>query len=67
MFEELADSNEPNLIWAKSHKQIKELMQDPFEKIANYYFDFLAYTESKVNGRKIGDIIFDKVSQSWKK
>ena len=67
MFEELADSNEPDAIWAKSHKQIKELIQDPFEKIANYYFDFLAYTESKVNGKKVGDIIFDKVSQSWKK
>lgn len=67
MFEELADSKDPDPIWAKSHKQIKELMQDPYEKIANYYFDFLAYTESKVTGRKVGDIIYDKVSQSWKK
>jgi hypothetical protein len=67
MFEELAESKEPELIWTRSYKQIKELMQDPYEKIANYYFDFLAYTESKVNGKKIGDIIFDKVSQNWKK
>lgn len=67
MFEELADSKDPNPIWERSHKQIKDLLQDPYEKIANYYFDFLAYTESKVSGRKVGDIIYDKVSQSWKK
>jgi hypothetical protein len=66
-FEELADSTDSDPIWEKSYKQIKELMQDPYEKIANYYFDFLAYIESKVSGRKVGDIIFDKVAQSWKK
>jgi hypothetical protein len=67
MFEELVESKNTEPIWENSYKEIKELMQDPYEKIANYYFDFLAYTESKVNGKKIGDIIYDKVSQSWKK
>lgn len=67
MFEELIESEKPQLIWEKYNEELKELIQDPFEKIANYYFDFLAYTESKVSGKKVGDIIFDKVAQSWKK
>ena len=67
LFEELTETNEPKDIWDKTHKQIKDLMLDPYEKIANYYFDFLAYTESKVTGKKVGDIIFDKLAQNWKK
>lgn len=67
MFEELLETNQPHAVWEKFNEQFKELIKDPFEKIANYYFDFLAYTESKVSGKKVGDIIFDKVSQSWKK
>ncbi len=66
-FEELADTKAPDAVWAKSYEHIKALMQDPYEKIANYYFDFLAYIESKVTGKKVGDIIFDKVAQNWKK
>lgn len=66
-FEELIDAKHPDQIWLNTNKEIKELMKDPYEKIANYYFDFLAYVESKVTGRKVGDIIYDKVSQSWKK
>lgn len=67
MFEELADTKEPIHVWERYRKEFKEVMQDPFEKIANYYFDFLAYTESKVTGRKIGDIIFEKQADNWKK
>ncbi|HWY11219.1 MAG TPA: hypothetical protein VN026_07840 [Bacteroidia bacterium] len=67
LFEELAENGESKTIWDNAHKQIKELMHDPFEKIANYYFDFLAYTQSKVTGEKVGDIIFDKLAQNWKK
>ncbi len=67
VFEELAEGNDSKDIWTNAHKQIKQLTQDPYERIANYYFDFLAYAESKVTGKKIGEIIFDKVSQSWKK
>ena len=67
LFEELTENNEPKDIWDKAHKQIKDLMLDPYEKIANYYFDFLAYTESKATGKKVGDIIFDKLAQNWKK
>lgn len=66
-FEELLETSETEAIWVKSQKLVKELMNDPYERIANYYFDFLAYTESKVTGKKIGEIIFDKVSQNWKK
>ena len=67
MFEELTEEKNTEAVWVKAHREIKELLQDPFEKIANYYFDFLAYTESKVSGKKVGDIIFDKVALSWKK
>lgn len=67
MFEELAETKTPALVWERYRKEFKEVMQDPFEKIANYYFDFLAYTESKVTGRKIGELIFEKQADNWKK
>jgi hypothetical protein len=67
MFEELLEKGDKKDIWEGFHKEFKTLMNDPYEKIANYYFDFIAYTQSKVTGEKIGAIIFDKQSQNWKK
>lgn len=67
MFEELIETSTPEKVWQTYFREFKEVMSDPYEKIANYYFDFVAYTESKVNGNKIGDIIYDKQAQNWKK
>lgn len=67
MFGELLDNGDKKEIWERFHKEFKEVMNDPYEKIANYYFDFIAYSRSKITGEKIGDIIFEKQSQSWKK
>ncbi len=67
MFEELTETDTPQKVWENYLREFKEAMKDPYEKIANYYFDFLAYIESKVNGKPIGDIIFEKQSDNWKK
>jgi len=67
MFEALLEKGDDKETWEKFHKEFKSLTNDPYEKIANYYFDFIAYTQSKVTGEKIGDIIFEKQSQNWKK
>lgn len=67
MFEELIEPGDTSKIWKKYFDEFSEVMKDPYERIANYYFDFLAYTESKITGRKIGEIIFDKQIDNWKK
>lgn len=67
MFEELAENGASKEIWQKYLDEFKEVMKDPYEKIANYYFDFLAYLESKITGRKIKDIIYEKQAENWKK
>lgn len=67
MYEELADAGQTKEVWEKYRKELTEIMKDPYERIANYYFDFLAYLESKTTGKKVGDIIFDKQAANWKK
>jgi hypothetical protein len=67
MFGELLEKVDNKAIWVNFHKACKDLMNDPYEKIANYYFDFIAYTQSKITGESVGDIIFEKQSQNWKK
>jgi hypothetical protein len=67
LFEELPTSKDPLAVWKKAYKELSELLQDPYEKTANYYFDFLAYMESKTTDKKVGDIIYKKQIQSWKR
>ena len=67
MYEELSETKNTAAIWEKYKKEFAELMKDPYEKIANYYFDFLAYLESKTNGKEVGEIIFEKQAANWKK
>jgi hypothetical protein len=67
LFEELLTAKHENEIWKKAHKELSAMMQDAYEKTANYYFDFLAYTESKLSGKTIGDIIYKKQAQNWKR
>lgn len=66
-FEELLESEDLETIWGKFLMELKDIMKDPYEKTANYYFDFLAYAESKVIDKKIGDLIYNKQIQNWKK
>jgi len=67
MFEELIETNDKELIWKKYRTLFNELFNDSFEIIANYYFDFQAYVESKIHNRKIGELIFEKQANNWKK
>lgn len=67
MYEELSETKNTAAVWEKYKKEFVELMKDPYEKIANYYFDFLAYLESKTNGKEVGEIIFEKQAANWKK
>lgn len=67
MFEELLESGEKQQIWQKYLKEFKATLDDSYEKMANYYFDFVAYCESKISGKKMGDIICSKQAANWKK
>ena len=67
VFEELLETNSAEIVWEKFLKELKSVMKDSYEKMANYYFDFLAYGESKVSGKKIGDLIYSKQITNWKK
>jgi hypothetical protein len=67
MFEELLEDGNKKETWEKYLKEFKAILQDPYEKMANYYFDFIAYCESKISGKKIGDIIYSKQAHNWKK
>jgi hypothetical protein len=67
LFEELLETNSPSQIWQRYLQEFKNVSKDPYEKMAGYYFDFVAYCEGKVSGKKIGDIIFNKQAANWKK
>ncbi len=67
LFEELPTAKNPEEVWKKAHKELTAILKDPYEKTANYYFDFMAYLESKTTNKKIGEIIFKKQIQSWKR
>lgn len=67
MFEDLINSNDKQPIWKRYKASFSELFKDQYECIANYYIDFMAYIESKISNKKIGDIIFEKQNANWKK
>jgi hypothetical protein len=41
-------------------EQLLPLVDSPYEKRAFIYFDIISWLESKVQGRKVGDIIKEK-------
>lgn len=52
-------------IFKSFYKDLKEVMKDPNEQAVKLYFDIETYTECKITGKKMNEVLQEKYKKAW--